>query len=185
MIILSLEGVTDGFLRRLLPPNEPSSAKDIVALGRGVTALAPSLFPAAAIAVRQWSRTAAFAVLALGVVAAATNDVLANVVAIGAGLGAALLALSAQRFTLKLLGGGAIVVLILAPALAALIPVAPIYSEAEKALAPELARELSSSLHRLAIWKASAMEAFSCLPFGCGADYARMWKETEALVNSL
>lgn len=183
MIILSLEGVTDGFLRRLLPPNEPSSAKDIVALGRGVTALAPSLFPAAAIAVRQWSRTAAFAVLALGVVAAATNDVLANVVAIGAGLGAALLALSAQRFTLKLLGGGAIVVLILAPALAALIPVAPIYSEAEKALAPELARELSSSLHRLAIWKASAMEAFSCLPFGCGADYARMWKETAPMID--
>ena len=60
-------------------------------------------------------------------------------IAIGAGLGAALLALSAQRFTLKLLGGGAIVVLILAPALAALIPVAPIYAEAEKALAPELA----------------------------------------------
>jgi O-antigen ligase len=34
---------------------------------------------------------------------------------------------------------------------------------------------MASSLHRLAIWKAAAREALSCLPFGCGADYARMW----------
>ena len=97
MIILALEGVTEGFLRRLLPPQETSGARDIIALGRGVTALAPALFPAAAIAVRQWSRTAALCVIALGVAAAVSNDVLANVVALGAGFVAVLAALAAPR----------------------------------------------------------------------------------------
>ena len=183
MIILSFEGVTDGLLRRFLPPNEPSTSRDIIALGRGVTALAPALFPAAAIAVRQWSRTAAAVVLALGIVAAATNDVLANVLAIGAGVAAALLALNAQRFTLKLVGGGAIALLLLAPLVASQIPVDVIYASAEKSLSPEMLSQLSSSLHRLAIWKAVSIEAFSCQPFGCGADYARMWKETAPMVD--
>ncbi|WP_428407073.1 O-antigen ligase family protein [Hyphococcus sp.] len=183
MVILSFEGVTDGLLRRLAPPYEPSGERDIIALSRGVTALAPALFPAAAIAVRQWSRTAAVFVLALGVVAAATNDVLANVVAIGAGLLAVLLALNAQRFALKLVGGGAIALLLLAPVLASLIPVEAIYAEAEKTFSPQLATQMSSSLHRLAIWKAAGMEAFSCQPFGCGADYARMWKETAPMID--
>ena len=183
MIILAFEGVTDGLLRRLLPPNEPSSERDIIALGRGVTALAPALFPAAAIAVRQWSRTAAAFVLALGVAAAATNDVLANVIAIGAGLVAAFMAISAQRFTLRLIGGCAIALLLLAPFLASQIPVDAIYASAQKHLSPEVLAQASSSLHRLAIWKAAGVEALSCQPFGCGADYARMWKETAPMVD--
>lgn len=183
MIILSFEGVTDGFLRRLLPPNEPNSAKDALALGRGVTALAPALFPAAAIAVRQWSRMAAAFVLVLGVAAATTNDVLANVVAIAAGLLAALIALNAQRFALRFLGGGAIAVLVLAPFAAALIPVETIYASVEKTFSQESLVQLSSSLHRLSIWKASSVEALSCQPFGCGADYARIWKETAPMVD--
>ncbi len=183
MIILSFEGVTDGLLRRLAPPYESSSERDIIALGRGVTALAPALFPAAAIAVRQWSRTAAVFVLALGVIAAATNDVLANVVAIGAGLAAVLLALNAQRFALKSIGGGAVALLLLAPLLASLIPLEAIYAEAEKSLSPAMLAELSSSFHRLAIWKAAGIEALSCQPFGCGADYARIWKETAPMID--
>ncbi len=184
MIILSFEGVSEGFLRAHLPPgdSEGGREKDIVALGRGVTALAPALFPAAAIAVRQWSRKAAVAVLALGVLAAATNDVLANVIAIALGLAAVMLAIRAQRATLKLAGWGAIALLLAAPFAAAFIPVEAIYTHIDRAVSPEVAAGLTSSLHRLAIWKATAREAFSCLPLGCGADYARIWNETAPVI---
>jgi len=184
MAILSFEGVSEGFLRATLPPGGATDdrTRDIIALGRGVTALAPALFPAAAIAVRQWSRKAALFVLAMGVAAAVTNDVLANVVAIGAGLAAAALALGAQRITLKLAGWGAIAMLVLSPAIAALIPVDAIFAIVERNASAETVMTMSSSLHRLAIWKASAAEAISCLPFGCGADYARMWNATAPMV---
>ncbi|GJL91444.1 O-antigen ligase family protein [Hyphococcus sp.] len=184
MAILSFEGVSEGFLRAHLPPGGASDdrIRDIIALGRGVTALAPALFPAAAIAVRQWSRKAALFVLAMGAVAAISNDVLANVVAIGAGLAAAALALGAQRITLQLAGWGAIAMLVLAPFVAALIPVDAIFAHVAQNASPETATAMSSSLHRLAIWKAAAREAFSCLPFGCGADYARIWNATAQTV---
>ena len=178
MIILSFEGVTDGFLRSMLPPREMSHERDMIALGRGVTSLAPSLFPAAAIAVRQWSRSAAVFVLALGVVAAVTNDVLANVAALGLGCVAVAAALAAPRFTLRAVVWGAILLLLAAPFLAALIPVEAIYAWAGKAMPADMLAAASSSLHRLAIWRAVGLEAFSCLPFGCGADYARMWNDT-------
>ncbi|MEZ5891928.1 MAG: O-antigen ligase family protein [Parvularculaceae bacterium] len=181
MLVLSFEGVTDGVLRRLLPPPE-TGPRDIVALGRGVTALAPALFPAAAIAVRQWSRSAALGVLALGVAAAVTNDVLANVVAIGFGLAAALIALNAQKTVLVLAGWGAVALLVLTPFAALLIPVDAIYDWAA-AQTPHAQEMMASSLHRLAVWKSVAGKSFSCLPFGCGADYARVWKETAPMIE--
>lgn len=184
MIILSFEGVSDGLLRSTLPPNDGTrdDARDIIALGRGVTALAPALFPAAAIAMRQSSRRAALFILTLGAVAAFTNDVLANVVAIGAGLAAAMLAIKWQTFTLRTAGWGAIALLVLSP-IAVFIPVDAIYAQIDKSVTPEMAAAMSSSLHRLAIWKASAAEAFTCLPFGCGADYARIWHETAPMID--
>lgn len=185
MAILAFEGVSDGFLRAHLPPGGAAAdrERDIIALGRGVTALAPALFPAAAIAVRLWSRKAALIVLAMGAIAAITNDVLANVVAISAGLAAAALALAAQRVTLQLAGWGAIALLMLAPFVAVLIPVDAIFAHVLQTTAPETAAAMSSSLHRLAIWKAAAQQVFSCLPLGCGADYARIWHETAPMVT--
>jgi len=178
MIVLSFEGITGGFLRGLLPPKEPQEARDIIALGRGVTALAPSLFPAAAIAVRLWSRPAAVGVILLGVIAAATNDVTANAAAIGFGLAAAFLALSAPAFMLKSMGWLAIALLLLTPFAAALIPVDAIYAFVIENLHSSNQLKIASWLHRLAIWHASALEALNGLPFGHGADYARAWKET-------
>lgn len=182
MIILAFEGVTDGFLRRALPPYEKSNGGDIIALGRGVTALAPALFPAAAIAVRLWSRTAALFVIALGVAAAVSNDVLANVVALAAGFVAVIAALAAPRATLRAAGWGVIVLLLIAPFLAALIPVEAIYDAVEAAAPLETQRVIASSLHRLAIWRATGLEAISCLPAGCGADYARIWNDSAPMV---
>ena len=181
MIILSFEGVTDGFLRSALPPREPSLDRDMIALGRGVTALVPALFPAAAIAARLWSRTAALFIFALGIAAAVSNDVLANVAALAAGSVAVLIALAAPRAALRAVGWVAIALLLAAPFLAAAIPVEAIYDRAQTA-PPETLSAAASSLHRLAIWRATGMEALSCLPFGCGADYARIWNDTAPMV---
>lgn len=185
MVILSFEGVTDGWLRGALPPGDGSSdgSRDIVALGRGVTALAPALFPAAAIAVRLWSRGAAVLVILLGVLAAVTNDVSANVAALGLGLGAAMLAVGAQRLMFRIVGWGAIVMLVATPVVAAMLPVDAVFSYVEANASAEMQDALSSSLHRIAIWKASGVEVFSGLPFGYGADYARIWKETAPMVS--
>ena len=184
MVILSFEGVTHGLVRGLLPPKDISldGSRDMIALGRGVTALAPALFPAAAIAVRLWSRPAAVLVVALGLVAALANDVLANVAAIGVGLSAAIITLMAREVMVRMAGWGAIAVVVLAPALAMLIPVEAIYSYVNAHVSVDGQMILSSSLHRLAIWKATASQIWSGLPFGHGADYARIWKETAPMV---
>lgn len=180
MIVLSIEGVTGGFLRGLVPPTDvsPGGSRDSIALGRGVTALVPALFPAAAIAARLWSRTAAALTLALGVAAAASNDVAANAVAVGIGFAVALTALAAPRSTLRAAGWSALGALALFPAAAALIPVDAVFAYAADNLSAEAQAAASSSLHRLAVWKAAADQAFACLPFGCGGEYARVWKET-------
>ncbi|WP_425410321.1 O-antigen ligase family protein [Hyphococcus sp.] len=185
MIILAIEGASGGYLRDILPPKDasPGGARDIISLGRGVTALAPALFPAAAIAVRIWSRGAAAGILAIGVTAAFMNDVSANIVAIGAGLIAALLALEYRRFMLRLAGCGAIAALLLFPVFAALAPVDAIYVTASETLSDRQLAGASSSLHRLAIWHASSVEAFKGLPFGFGADYARIWNETAPMIS--
>lgn len=184
MVILAFEGLTGGLLRGVLPPHDggPDGARDMIALGRGVTALGPALFPAAAIAVRIWSRGAAVGVLAIGVAAAVTNDVSANVFAIGAGLVAALLALDHQRTMLRVAGWTAIALLLLFPVAAALAPVEAIFDYARETFTERQLADAASSLHRLAIWKAASIEAFRGLPFGFGADYARMWNETAPLI---
>ncbi len=185
MIILAFEGVTGGLMRDILPPKDvsPGGSRDIIALGRGVTALAPALFPAAAIAVRIWSRGAALGVLALGVVAAATNDVSANAVALGLGLAVAIISIDHQRVMLRLSGWGAIALLLLFPFAAALAPVEAIYEYARDQLTDGQLAAAASSLHRLAIWKTAGLEALSGLPFGFGADYARVWTETAPLID--
>ncbi len=172
MGVLLLEGLTEGFLRSVLPPDDPTPnrGEDIIALGRGVTALAPALFPAAAIAAMVWGRGAAFAVLALGVGAAVTNDVTANVAGIAAGLAACAVALKAPTRSLDIAGWGVIVCLLLAP-VAMLLPVQSIFEAGADAMP-------SSWLHRVAIWQAVGEKIPEGLPLGFGADFSRVWEDT-------
>lgn len=171
MGVLAFEGASGGALREVLPPDDPSpdGSKDIIALGRGVTALAPALFPAGIIAAAIWNRYAALGVLALGVAAAFMNDVAANAVALAAGLLAAIIAYKAPRATIYALAGLALATLILAP-LARFIPVDAVFAAGEGWAPP-------SFLHRVAIWQAAAERLFEA-PLGFGADFARIWKES-------
>ncbi len=173
MGVLAFEGVSGGALRTILPPEEGRS-RDIIALGRGVTALAPALFPAGIIAAAVWNRWAALAVVALGVAAAFLNDVTANAVALAAGLAAAIITFKAPRATVRGLSFMALAALILAP-LAAFIPVDRVFALGE-GWAP------ASALHRIAIWQAAAERIPDGLPFGFGADYARIWKDSAETV---
>ncbi len=174
MAVLAIEGASNGAIRSVIPPQE-DHARDVIALGRGVTGLAPALFPAGIIAAAVWNRWVALGVIALGVAAAYLNDVSANAVALGAGLAAAILAFRAPRTTIRLLVLAALAALFLSP-LAAYIPVDRIYAAMGEGVAPP------SWLHRLAIWQAAGAGVAECQPFGCGADYARIWKETAPMV---
>lgn len=176
-VVLLFEGVTDGFLRGVLPPDDPSpdGSRDITALGRGVTALAPALFPAGAIAAMLRGRAIGMAVVAIGLFAALSNDVAANVSAVGIGVAAAGLALISPQRALVLSGWGLIVLLFLSPAMA-LLPVEQIFDRFGGDMPP-------SWLHRIAVWQSVAAHIPEGLPFGYGADYARIWKETAPLID--
>ncbi|MEM9495463.1 MAG: O-antigen ligase family protein [Pseudomonadota bacterium] len=185
MAVLAFEGVTDGFLRSVLPPDEGprGGARDIIELGRGVTALAPALFPASIIVATLFTRMAGLAVLALGVVAAVTNDVTANAIAIAAGFSVAVIAFRAPRATLRGLQVTALALLVATPFVAAALPVDEIFAAVSSSAPPALLEGVASWLHRLAVWRSVATEALGALPFGRGADFARAWKETAPMID--
>lgn len=170
--VLLFEGVTDGFLRSALPPKDltPGGWRDVTALGRGVTSLTPALFPAATIAAMIRGRWIGAGVIAIGLLAAMSNTVTANAAAIVAGLAAAGLALAAPRRAVAIAGAAILAALFLAPLLA-FLPVELIF-ETQGGVTP------ASWLHRVAVWQAAAAQIQDGLPFGYGADYARIWKET-------
>lgn len=176
MMVLAFEGITGGALRAVLPPHDdsPDRVKDAIALGRGVTALAPALFPAGIIAAAIWNRYIALLLILLGVTAAYFNDVSANAVALFVGLAAAIIAFKAPRRTVLALSWTAFGALCLAPLLA-FLPVDMIL-EAGGGRLP------ASWLHRVVIWQASAEQIMGGLPFGYGADYARVWTQTAPTV---
>ena len=184
MAVLAFEGVSGGFLRGVIPPADlsPDRTRDIIALGRGVTALAPALFPAAIILAMIWNRYIALVGLALGVLAAFNNDVQANAVALAAGLVVAIVAFKAPRPTLRFTVWCSIGLLILSPIILASLPIDSLFGAARENLSADGQVLLASSFHRLVIWKAAALEIFAGLPFGHGADYTRIWKENAGQV---
>lgn len=177
--LLLLEGVAGAPLRALTPPTDhsPERFKDFTALGRGVTAIAPAVFPAAAIAFhRTGRRLAAIGLVALALAAAASLSIAANVAALLAGAGAAIIALKAPKQTLAVLTWLFIAALLVAPFAAAVLPV--------DALAQRFDGNAPASwLQRLAIWRESGRAALEALPFGRGVDYARAWSETGATIS--
>ena len=88
---------------------------------------------------------------------------------------AAIIAFKAPRRTVRYLSYGAIAALILAP-LAVFLPVDELYAQTGT-MVP------ASWLHRIAIWQAAGSQIPAGLPFGFGADYARMWHETAPMVS--
>ncbi len=174
--VLAVEGMTGGFLRGLLPPHEPGppGVRDAIALGRGVTALAPAVFSAAALAAMLKGKWVGAGVFAVGFAAAAANDVAANVTALTAGAAGAGFALVAPRAAVRCCGWLLLALLFAAP-LTALAPVEALF-ERFGGVAPP------SWLHRIAVWQSVSAHIPEALPFGAGADYARVWKETAPMI---
>lgn len=167
---LLFEGFTGGLLRAIVPPADqsPLRLKDMTALARGVTLIAPLVFPAAAIILTMTgSRALAAAPIAFALLAAAQFSVVANVVALFAAGAAATAAYFRPRPVIVGLGALFLASMLAAP-LFVLAP-ADAVTGADAALMPP------SWAQRLHLWKEAAARIFSCLPVGCGADYTRAW----------
>ena len=174
------EGISGAYLRSVIPPEDltPQRWKDFIALGRGVTAIAPLVFPAA-ILLRWMSGSwivAAAPALAL-FVAAIKFSIFSNVIGLIFGAIAFAAALSRPRLSVNLLSALIIAALLLAPFAAAQISAASVLDGDAEYLPTSWAQ-------RLVIWRHTAVLTLDqCLPFGCGADYARALSEKGVTVG--
>lgn len=177
---LMFEGLSGGYLRLSLPPADvsPLRWKDMTALGRGVTAAAGLVFPAAALLYRvSGSRLVALAPVAALFIASLNLSVYANVAALIAGAAAFALALIAPRSAFRALVGVFVLALFAAPFIAWEIPVDAILAGEASALPPSWAQ-------RLVVWRETATVAMrDCLPVGCGADFSRAFAENGATIR--
>lgn len=177
--LLLFEGLSGGALRAIVPPTDQSPLrwKDMTALARGVTFVAPLVFPAAAILFALTrSRLLALAPLLLAVVASAQFSVASNMVALLFGLGAGALALWRPRPIMIALGALVIASLLAAP----LFTLAP----ADAVLNAETAILPPSWAQRVNLWKEAADRILGgCFLLGCGADYTRAWGAEGAMID--
>ncbi|MFN3958337.1 MAG: O-antigen ligase family protein [Parvularculaceae bacterium] len=166
---LLVEGVTGGALRAIVPPTDlsPLRFKDMTALARGVTLIAPLAFPAAAILYAMFgARAVAAAPIALTFAAAMQFSVAANVAAMTFAALAGAAALWRPRAVLIALGALFLFSLLAAPLL--VLAPADLVAGADGALLP------ASWAQRVIVWKAAAERIFgACAGLGCGADYTR------------
>lgn len=176
--LLLFEALSGAYLRAVTPPDDLSELrfKDMTSLGRGVTAIAPLVFPAA-VAVRRLTGStivAAAPVICL-FAAAAEFSVFANVVALVVGAVAFMAASAAPRSTLGALAVLFVFALVASPFIFSGIPI-EVFTDGG-ATPPSWA-------HRLVAWQETGDRALGpCFPFGCGADYARTWAETAEAVS--
>lgn len=177
--LLMFEGLSGGYLRGVIPPDDasPERWKDMTALARGVTAIAPLVFPAAILIRRlTGSWTAAFAPAAAAFIAATHFSVFANVVAIAAGAVAFFAAMLRPRSAMMALAILFAAALILTPFVASALPLEALFDNGS--LAP------ASWEQRLVIWREASDRALhQCMPLGCGADYARAWRNEGATID--
>ena len=165
--VLFFEGLTGGFLRGLVPPEGMS---DQISLGRGVTAIAPALFPAAAITAMLAGRPAGYALIALGFAAALANGIDANVSSMLIGVIFGILALLKPRQIVTFVGILIIFITLTVP-LYVFLPVDSILQNFGEIVPP-------SWLHRIAVWQSVAARVLEGLPFGFGAEFARAWSQS-------
>lgn len=167
---LMFEGLSGGYLRDVVPPEDlsPQRWRDFIALGRGVTAIAPLVFPAAALLHRlTGSWWVALSPAAALFIAAANFSIFANVAGQAAGALAFAAALSWPRTSVKFWTMLFAIALVAAPFVALIIPSGAVENG-------EFGQLPASWALRLVAWREAAEAALgSCFPFGCGADYAR------------
>ncbi len=177
---LMFEGLSGGYLRGVIPPDDQTLErwKDLTALGRGVTALAPLVFPAAVLLRRiTGSWTLAFAPAALAIVAASQFSVFANVVALTAGCIVFIIAVARPRSCLWALTMIIVAAIVLTPFAAAAIPSDTLFDGGANTLP-------ASWEQRLSLWREASMRGLGqCLPWGCGADYARAWSLEGGMIS--
>jgi hypothetical protein len=184
LALLSVEAASGGLLRSIAPPVDetPLRHKDMTALARGLTAIIPSLFAAAAIAAalllgrgrRRGAIALAILLFALALCTAICFDIEANVFALIAGGVAASAALLAPIATLRSLLIVFFVFLFGSPFFV-LAPVEAAITTLSDALP-------ASWLYRLAAWQVAAGAAIDCFPLGCGPGYGRIMAESGAVV---
>jgi O-antigen ligase len=181
------EAHTGGYLRLVTPPADASTNRfdDITDLGRGLTALLPSLYPALAVLLiyalrsagaRRYSLYALIAVVIGAVFSAAIElTIAANSLAVLAGVASAAIAAFLPRTSIA----GLVIVFIAALVAAPLLVFLPV-----DAIAAQYGDVLPVSwLQRFFIWQNTAALALDCLPFGCGVDYARTLSEAGATID--
>jgi len=165
---LLFEGLSGAYLRDVIPPQDASPLrwKDFVALGRGVTAMAPLIFPVAVIIWRvTGSREAAAAPVLVLFVAATRFSIFTNVAAIALGAACFSLAFFRPKATLLLIVLIFLAALLGAPLIGAFVDLEGIAASGGLPM---------SWAQRAIIWAETSRLALGvCAPFGCGADFSR------------
>lgn len=168
IMLIAFEGVTGGFLRSITPPDDVTlgRTRDMIAVGRGATIIMVTIFGALLLLYRRGVRRAYLVLFfAAALFAALRLEIFSNVAGMLLGAFVFAAALSRPRLATILFGALMIAMLIFAP-LAVLVP-------ADRAIEELAGLAPVSWLQRLVIWRTAAEHALSCLPLGCGADYAR------------
>ncbi len=178
-LALLFEGLTGGLLRDLVPPTDQSLLrwKDMTALARGVTLVTPLVFPACALLfMLTGSRLVAAVPPVAAVIAASQFSVAANVVALlfgGAAFAAAMIRPKSSVIALCAL----FMATLFAAPLLAFAPAQAVIGAGDPVMPPSWAQ-------RLYLYQAAGDRILGeCLPFGCGADYARAWAAEGALIE--
>ncbi len=168
-VLLLIEGIGSGSLRAIVPPADesPGRIRDMIALGRGMTALAPMVPPATVIVwVLTGSRLAAFGLAAVALAGSLTLPIAANVLAFIVGAAAFVAGFLLGRRTPMALTLAVLMSIAAGLTLAPSIPTPPTGSILASVT------PLSWS-QRTIIWRETARRAAECQPFGCGAEFAR------------
>ncbi len=177
--VLLLEGLTGGLLRAIVPPADqtPLRWKDMIALARGVTLIAPLAFPAAAILWRLTrSPAAAAAPLVVTLLAATQYSVSSKVIALLFAFGVGPAALWRPKPAMMALGALVLLSLLAAP----LFVLAP----ADAVLGAEAPVMPPSWAQRVNLWQEAADRVLDdCFLIGCGADYTRAWAADSAFIE--
>lgn len=163
--LLLFEAATSGAIRAATPPERANRTLDLISVGRGMTAVAPLVWPAMLLALRLGGgRAGAFALLAAALAAAALLPIETTTASLALGAASGAAALVRPRAAVAAVSGLWFVGLALAPVVARRLP--------ENALALYHGELPRSWIHRLVTWR-EAGDQIAANPWGGGVEYAR------------